>query len=175
MFFKVAIVILLLIVGLFYLWTELRPGGRLAPYVDSPVKQITNLWEQIWGTEKKGLTVRDLNGYEEKTPGAELFVIEGRVYNQSRFTKKFVKVRVVIFDQTHAKVFEKEATCGRVLSRGDLKRLPRDLLEAGTLKPLSEGETAVPSGKTSPFMVIFRDLPSQAKEFQVEIVAAPNA
>lgn len=78
LFFKVVIVILLLIVGVFYLWTELRSGGRLAPYVESPVKQITSLWEQIWGTEKEGLTIRDLNGYEEKTPGAELSSSKGR-------------------------------------------------------------------------------------------------
>jgi hypothetical protein len=32
----------------------------------------------------------------------------------------------------------------------------------------------VPPDKATPFMVIFRDLPSQAKEFKVEIVEAPN-
>jgi predicted Zn finger-like uncharacterized protein len=175
LFFMVVIVILLLIVGVFYLWTELRSGGRLAPYVESPVRQITKLWGQLWGTEKEGLTVKDLNGYEEKTTGADFFVIEGRVHNQSRFPKKFVKVRVVIFDQNRSKIIEKEVICGRVLGRGELKRLPRDLLEAAILKPPPEGEMALPSGKTTPFMVIFRDLPSQAKEFEVEIVAAPNA
>jgi hypothetical protein len=33
---------------------------------------------------------------------------------------------------------------------------------------------AVPSGNATPFMVIFKDLPSQAKEFKVEILEAPN-
>jgi len=29
-------------------------------------------------------------------------------------------------------------------------------------------------GKATPFMVIFKDPPSEAKEFKVEIVEAPN-
>jgi hypothetical protein len=173
-FFMMGIVLLLLIGGAFYLWTELKSGGRLARYVEHPVKQFTSLWEQVWGIEKEGLILKDLNGYKEETEDADLFVIEGRVHNQSRFAKKYVKVRVVIFDQTRAKIAEKQAICGRVLGRVELKRLPRDFLERETLKPLSEGEAVLPSGKTSPFMVIFTDLPDQAKQFEVEIVASPN-
>jgi predicted Zn finger-like uncharacterized protein len=173
--FMMVIVLALLIIGAFYLWTALRTGGKLAPYVQYPVRQINNLWGQIWGTEKEGLTVRDLNGYEEKAADADLFIIEGKVNNQSRFTKKFVKVKVVIFDQNRTKIVEREATCGRVFGRGELKRLSRNSIEGEAMRPLPEGETALPSGKTAPFMVIFRDLPSQAKEFEVEIIAAPNA
>jgi hypothetical protein len=31
-----------------------------------------------------------------------------------------------------------------------------------------------PSGKAIPFMIVFKDLPTQAKEFKVEIVEAPS-
>jgi hypothetical protein len=31
-----------------------------------------------------------------------------------------------------------------------------------------------PSGKVVPFMIVFKDLPGQAKEFKVEIVEAPS-
>jgi hypothetical protein len=35
-------------------------------------------------------------------------------------------------------------------------------------------EMIVPSGKEVPFMILFKDLSSQAKEFKVEISDAPN-
>jgi hypothetical protein len=42
------------------------------------------------------------------------------------------------------------------------------------VRPKTENEMIVPPGKTIPFMVIFKNLSSQAKEFQVEIAEAPN-
>jgi len=79
---------------------------------------------KIWGTEKGGLTIDDLTGYEEKVGDMSLFIIEGRVSNQSRFTKKQIKVKVLIFDQDRIKLAEKEAICGRILSRQELKSQP---------------------------------------------------
>jgi len=42
------------------------------------------------------------------------------------------------------------------------------------IKPQTKQEMITPSGKATPFMVIFKDPPSQAKEFKVEILEAPN-
>ncbi len=42
------------------------------------------------------------------------------------------------------------------------------------IKPQTEQEMITPSGKTTPFMVIFKDLPSRAKDFKYEILEAPN-
>ena len=172
--FALVVVIAVLIFGVFYLWTELGSGGRLAPYVQSPLKKVTAFWNQIWGTEREGLIVGDLSGYEEKVGEVSLTVIEGKVINQSKFTKGHVKVRVVIFDQNKAKVAEKETLCGRSAGRGTWKNLPPDFLK-GTLlfEPQSEAEKVVPTGKAIPFTVVFKDLPSDAK-FTVEIVEAPN-
>jgi DNA topoisomerase VI subunit B len=81
----------------------------------------------------------------------------------------------VIFDQDKLKIAEKEAICGRIISRGELKKQPIEFLrEEIVIKPQTEEEMITPSGKSTPFMVIFKDLPSEAKDFKVEIVEAPN-
>jgi len=174
-FFAFFVVLVLLVFGIFYGWSELSSGGRLSPYLEYTVEKITELWNQIWGMEKGDLTVGDLSGYDEKIGETPLFIIEGKVKNQSKFTKKHIKIRVVIFDQDKLKVAEKEAICGRIIRRGELKKQPVEFFKGEmVIKPQTKQEMVTPSGKATPFMVIFKDPPSQAKEFKVEIVEAPN-
>ena len=174
-FFALLVVLVLLFFAVFYLWTELGPGGRLSPYIESPAKEFNELWNQIWGIEKEDLIVGDLSGYEEKIGEIPLFIIEGKVKNQSRFTKKHIKIKVVIFDQDKLKVAEKEAICGRTIGRGELKKQPVGFFKGDmVIKPQTKEEMMVPSGKATAFMVIFKDLPSQAKDFKYEILEAPN-
>jgi predicted Zn finger-like uncharacterized protein len=174
-FLALLIVLMLLIFGIFYLWSELSSGGRLSSYVEYPIKKSSELWNQIWGTEGEDLVVGDLSGYDEKIGDVPLFVIEGKVKNQSKFTKKYIKIKIVIFDQDKIKVAEKEAICGRTIGRGELNQQPaRFFEEEMVVKPQTEEEMVTPPGKAAPFMVIFKDLPSQAKDFKSEIVEAPN-
>jgi hypothetical protein len=174
-FLTLLIVLMLLIFGIFYLWSELSTGGRLSPYVEYPIKKGSELWNKIWGAEREDLVIGDLSGYEEKVGDVPLFVIEGKVKNQSKFTKKYIKVRIVIFDQDKLKVAEKEAICGRTIPRGELNQQPAKFFEEEmVIKPETKEEMVTPPGKAAPFMVIFKDLPSQAKDFKYEIVEAPN-
>ena len=170
----VMIVLVLLIFGLFYVWTEMKSGGKLFPYLSIPIQKIEGFWNNLWGTEKEGLEVGELTGYEEKIGDMPLFVIGGKVSNQSRYTKKQIKVKVVIFDQDKIKIAEKEAVCGRVLSREELRSQPPAFFKGEMVIRPTEKEMIVPSGKAAPFMVVLRDPMNQAKEFKVEIVEAPN-
>ena len=173
--FALVVVIAILIFGLFYLWAEMESGGKLSSYLENPIKKVTQLWEKVWGTEKEGLVVKDLTGYEEKVGEFPLYIIEGKVDNQSQKTKKLIKVKVVIFDQNRMKVTEKETLCGRTIGRGELKNLPSDFFSGEMIiQPKTEKEMIAPSGKAIPFMIVFKDLPTQAKEFKVEIVEAPS-
>ena len=174
-FFALFVVLVILIFGVFYVWTELGSGGKLSPYLESPVKKVTELWNQIWGIEREDLIVEGLNGYEEKIGDVSLFVIEGKVKNQSQYTKKHIKIRVVIFGQDKLKVDQKEAICGHIISREELKKQPLEFFrEEMVIQPETDQKRVTLSGQTTSFMVIFKDPPSQAKEFKVEIVEAPN-
>ena len=169
------IVLVLLVFGFFYVWSELSSGGRLSSYLEYPVKRMTELWNQLWGVEKEDLNVGDLSRYDEQVEGVTLFIIEGKVRNQSRFTKKYIKIRIIIFDENKIKVAEQDAICGRIVVRGELKNQPAEFFEGDMIiKPQTEQEMITPSGKATPFMVIFKDLSSRAKDFKYEILEAPN-
>jgi predicted Zn finger-like uncharacterized protein len=176
LFFALVVVLILLVFGAFYyLWTGVGSAGQLSSYFEYPIEKIAHLWNQVWGTEKRGLTIGDLTGYEEKIGEFSLFIIEGKVNNQSGFTKKHIKVKVAIFDQSKVKVAEKEIVCGRIIGHDEMKTLPANFFVGEiVIRPKTEKEMIAPSGKTIPFMVIFKHLSSQAKEFAVEIVEAPN-
>lgn len=175
MIFALIVILILLVFGVFYVWTELGTKGKLATFFEEPMKKVTALWEQILGVKQEGLTVGDLNRYDEKVGEVTLSVIEGKVSNQSQFARKHIKIKVVIFDQNKDKVTEKETLCGLNLGREGLKNLPPEFFKGEMLiQPQLAKEMIVLSGKDAPFMVLFKDLSSQAKEFKVEISDAPN-
>lgn len=178
MIFALIVILVLLVFGVFYLWTELESKGKLSSltsYLEYSVKKATALWDQIWGVKQENLIVGDLNRYDEKVGEVSLSVIEGKVNNQSQFARKHIKIKVVIFDQNKDKVAEKETLCGLSLGREELKNLPPEFFKGEMLiQPQLAKEMIVPSGKDVPFMVLFKDLSSQAKEFKVEISDAPN-
>jgi hypothetical protein len=178
MIFALIVILVLLVFGVFYLWTELGSKGKLSSltsYLEYSVKKVTALWDQIWGVKQENLIVGDLNRYDEKVGEVALSVIEGKVNNQSQFARKHIKIKVVIFDQNKDKVAEKETLCGLSLGREGLKNLPPEFFKGEMLiQPQLAKEMIVPSGKEVPFMILFKDLSSQAKEFKVEISDAPN-
>ena len=136
---------------------------------------MTELWNQVWGVEKEDLNVGDLSRYDEQVEGLTLFIIEGKVKNQSKFTKKYIKIKITIFDEGKLKVAEQDAICGRVVSREELKNQPAEFFDGDMMiKPETEQEMITPPGKATPFIVIFKDLPSRAKDFKYEILEAPN-
>jgi predicted Zn finger-like uncharacterized protein len=173
--FALVVVLAVLVFGLFYLWTEFGSKGKLSAYLEYPVKEVRALWDQILGVKQDDLIVGDLSRYDEKVGEFSLSVIEGKVRNQSSSAKRYIKIKVVIFDQNKDKVAEKETLCGLNISRGDLKNLPPDFFKGEMLiQPQTAKEMIIPSGKDAPFMVIFKDLSSQAREFKVEISEAPK-
>lgn len=173
-FFILVIILILLVLGLFYAWTEMGAGGKLFPLIETPFKKLSALWDQIWGLEKEGLLVGDLNRYDERIGDTSIFVIEGRVKNQSKYTKKHIKVKVLLFDQNKNIVASQEVVCGRSIGREALRNLlPSLSKEEIAIHPTGK-EKEVPPGKAVPFMVVFKNISEEAKEFKVEIVEAPS-
>jgi hypothetical protein len=56
-----------------------------------------------------------------------------------------------------------------------LKNLPEAFFKGEmVIRPKTEKDMVTPPGKAIPFMVIFKNLSTPAKEFQVEIIESPN-
>ncbi len=169
------IIIVLLGLAYFYFWGDIRSIKKVTDYLETPIKKVTDLWSRILGSEKEGLIIGNLNGYEEKVGEYSIFIIEGKINNQSRHAKRHVKLKISIFDRNKIKVAEKEVICGRILTREELKNLSPEFFKGDmVIKFKSEKESIIQSGKDAPFMAIFKDIPPSATEFSVEIVEAPN-
>jgi len=173
--FLLIIFLVLLVLGGFFLWTEYGSKGTVMTYLEYPVQKVIALWNELLGVKQEGLVVGDLNRYDEKVGDFFLSVIEGKVKNQSQSARKYIKIRVEIFDQHKDKITEKETLCGLNIGLDGLKSLPPEFFKGEMLiQPQQPQGLVIPTGKEAPFMVVFKDLTSQAREFKVEIVEAPN-
>jgi predicted Zn finger-like uncharacterized protein len=173
--FLLIIFLVLLVLGGFFLWTEYGSKGTITTYLEYPVQKVTALWDQLLGVKQEGLVVGDLSRYDEKVGEFFLSVIEGKVKNQSPSARKYIKIRVEIFDQHKDKITEKETFCGLNIGLDGLKSLPPEFFKGEMLiQPQQPQELVIPTGKEAPFMVVFKDLTSQAREFKVDIIEAPN-
>jgi predicted Zn finger-like uncharacterized protein len=173
--FLLIIFLVLLVLGGFFLWTEFGSKETVTTYLEYPVQKAKALWDQMLGVKQEGLVVGDLNRYDEKVGDFFLSVIEGKVKNQSQSARKYIKIRVEIFDQHKDKITEKETLCGLNIGLDGLKSLPPEFFKGEMLiQPQQPKDMVIPTGKEAPFMVVFKDLTSQAREFKVDIIEAPN-
>jgi len=173
--FLLIIFLVLLVLGGFFLWTEYGSKGTVSTYLEYPVQKVIALWDQLLGVKQEGLVVGDLSRYDEKVGEFFLSVIEGKVKNESPSARKYIKIRVEIFDQHKFKITEKETFCGLNIGLDGLKSLPPDFFKGDMLiQPQQQKDMVIPTGKEAPFMVVFRDLTSQAREFKVDIIEAPD-
>jgi predicted Zn finger-like uncharacterized protein len=173
--FLLIIFLVLLVLGGFFLWTEYGSKGTLTTYLEYPVQKVIALWDQLLGVKQEGLVVGDLSRYDEKVGDFFLSVIEGKVKNQSQSARKYIKIRVEIFDQHKDKITEKETLCGLNIGLEGLKTLPLEFFKGEMLiQPQQPQDMIIPAGKEAPFMVVFKDLTSEAREFKVQITEAPN-
>ncbi len=60
-FLALLVVLVIIVFGVFYLWSELGSGGRLSSYLEGPIQRINKFWNEIWGIERGGLIVVGLN------------------------------------------------------------------------------------------------------------------
>lgn len=173
--FLLIIFLVLMVLGGFFLWTEFGSKETVTTYLEYPVQKAKALWDQMLGVKQEGLVVGDLNRYDEKVGDFFLSVIEGKVKNQSQSARKYIKIRVEIFDQHKDKITEKETLCGLNIGLDGLKSLPPEFFKGEMLiQPQQPKDMVIPTGKEVPFMVVFKDLTSQAREFKVDIIEAPN-
>jgi predicted Zn finger-like uncharacterized protein len=173
--FLLIIFLVLLVLGGFFLWTEFGSKEIVTTYLEYPIQKAKALWDQLLGVKQEGLVVGDLNRYDEKVQDFFLSVIEGKVKNQSQSARKYIKIRVEIFDQHKDKIAEKDTLCGLNIGLDGLKSLPPEFFKGEMLiQPQQPNDMVVPTGKEAPFMVVFKDLAGQAREFEVDIIEAPN-
>jgi predicted Zn finger-like uncharacterized protein len=166
--FLLSILLIVVILAAFYYLAQKESS---IPVFESIHEKISNLMG-----EKKDhkLFLIYLRGYEQKLEGGKVYIIQGKVANRSKVTKKYVKLKGVLFDKEGKIVASSIGYCGRTTANKEIKESTFDSLKS-TFNFISPAQAPqVPSQQSLPFTIVFFSPPSDATEFRVEIIEAPS-
>jgi len=113
-----------------------------------------------------------INGkFVENTKAGSLFVITGRVKNESDQTGGFVRIAGNLFTKGEILVKTKRVYCGNELSDIDLANLDPAEINKRLLNPYGDNKinAEIKPGNDIPFMIVFSNLPDDLVNFTVEV------
>ena len=176
----ILLLILLVVIGaLAYLgWQNQEVSMSLlthvGPTLETAVNKVSGLWENAIGFREEDLELSGLQGYEDMIGQHRTYIIRGDVRNKSKRARKYVKLKIVILDQTGNRLREKVIYCGNVFTREELQKLaPAFLTGEEVLQPKRPKDMVLEPNRTLSFMAIFSGLPREGKSFKVEKLEAP--
>jgi len=172
-------ILLIIALGGYYLWSErgmeISLPGNIPSLLKSIPEKLQSIWEDIRGIERGSLTFSDLEGYKDTIGEVPVFVITGKILNETNKTKEHVRIRAILLNDKNKLLDEKQTLCGSYFTKEDLKKLPPRFTRGDfRIRPVPSQMRVAPR-MSVPFIVIFPNMPPDANEFQVEIVEAPNA
>lgn len=146
-----------------YFWFEER----------APVENGEDLARRLKDVTMLG--VRQYNLANDKV--GKVFVIEGKVVNESGEPKELIELEGAIFDKDKKPLAVKRQLAGTQLSLFQLQVLSEKEMESflnNKMEILANNTNVPPNGEV-PFMILFYDPPDNAAEFGVKIVDVKNA
>lgn len=161
-----SILLMVVIFGAFYFWTQRE--ARI-PLVESIYEKVSHL---MGGKRDHKLFLIYLRGYEQKLDGEKVYVIQGRVANRSKETKKYVKLKGLLFNKEGKTLASSTGYCGLAITSKEIRETAYASLKSsfGFISPAKA--PPVPSQQSLPFTIIFFSPPGGATEFRVEIAEA---
>ncbi len=180
-------ILLVIALGGFYLWTEkgmkLSLPGNIPSFLKAIPERLTSVpeklksvWEDIRGKERGSLSFSDLEGYKDTIGEVPVFVITGKILNETNKTKKYVRIKATLLNDKNKVLDEKQTLCGSYFTNEDLKKLPPRFIRGEfKIRPPAPNQMRVAPQMTVPFIVIFPNMSPDAQEFEVEIIEHPNA
>jgi hypothetical protein len=114
------------------------------------------------------LEIEKLEGlFADNEKIGRVFALEGRIKNTSEEPQEIQAIKGVLYNKEGVEVSSHLVSPGRIVSKEDLKTLPReDLLKH--FKDLSAG--FVPPKGTIPVMVVFTEVPPDMVEAEIEVI-----
>ena len=173
--------------GTYYLWSEhgmklSLPGNIPSLFKSIPEKlkfvpeKLQSVWDDIRGIQRGRPSISDLGEYKDTIGKVPVFVITGKVLNNTNETKKYVRIKAILYNDKNEILDEKQTLCGSYFTREELKNLPPRFTRGDfKIRPPMPSQMHVAPGMTIPFIVIFPNISPDVQEYEVEIVDAPNA
>lgn len=129
----------------------------------------------------KGQTTRDMTGQIDLTDlssqfvinqsAGNLFVVRGRAVNNFSGARSTISVRGIIYDATGKAILQQTAFCGNPLDEAALRTLPYAKIEETMNNQFGDSlsNLNIEPGQSIPFTVVFRNIPEQVAEFNIEV------
>jgi predicted Zn finger-like uncharacterized protein len=153
-------------VGYFY-WKEGAAG------LNRIISQLIEPKASVPSTE--AVRLKNLTSFfiVNRTVG-QIFVIDGQAVNGSSQTLSAIAVRGILYNKGGKALLRKTAYCGNPLTKEDLHSLPFGKIEDAMSNQFGDSlsNLNVAGGKTLPFTIVFKNLPSDLSEYTVEVIAS---
>lgn len=162
--------LLLLVLGGGYAWY----GWQQNTY--DPAILIEHLRAQLPGLKKTApqgtVEIRNLTSmFIDNQNAGQLFVINGEVVNRYPDDRSAISVKGVLYNQQGKAVLQQTVFCGNPLDEAALRTLPYSKIEESMNNQFGDAlsNLNLAPNQAIPFTVVFRHLPAQISEFNVEL------
>jgi predicted Zn finger-like uncharacterized protein len=126
--------------------------------------------------EKGSFTITNPKAmFVKNKASGELFVVSANALNGYKGPRTGVEVQVTLFGKNGAELGVKTAYCGSTIEEEQLTTLPYAAIDAELTKEPSDDpleNTPVEAGKTASCLVVFKDVPKQATDYGIEVIAS---
>lgn len=151
-------------------------------YIDIDKIELPPFINEIFKLDTKGqskLTISPYNSsnlrYVINKNEDKICVIEGKLTNNYKDLRKFIKVVGKLLDKDNVVLAESAVFCGNVIADLDLANYTIDEINKKLGNKNGDNDeyaTGVKSGAIIPFMIVFSDLPENMKSFSIEPVSS---
>ena len=125
------------------------------------------------GIDKLRIQAQTIETYYIKSVSAgELFIVKGNINNNYPTARGKILLQVSIFDEQNKIILKKDAYAGNVFSDEELKNMTVEQIDTAMKNVAGKDNKnlKIEPGATIPFMVIFNNLPENAKDLSPELV-----
>jgi predicted Zn finger-like uncharacterized protein len=157
-------------VGIYFYFPDLIPDLGL---LNKPT--VTKTDAKDLGTNKLRIQAQTIESYFVKSDKAgELFVIKGNISNNYSNPRSKILLQVSIFDEQNKVILKKNAYAGNVFTDEELKGISVEQIETAMRNAAGKDNKnlKIEPGTVIPFMVIFNNLPDNAKDFSPDLISS---
>jgi hypothetical protein len=127
------------------------------------------------GIDKLRIQPQSLESYFVKSVNAgELFIVKGNITNNYPTARGKILLQVSIFNSESKVILKKLAYAGNIFSDEELKNLTVEQIDTAmkNIPGKDSKNLKIEAGATIPFMVIYHNLPENAKDFSPDLISS---
>ena len=137
------------------------------------IERFTGQTQQAVQEHKIGITITDTSYVNNRTAG-QLLVVQGSAVNNFPSARSAITIKGVLLDAQGGTLFQQTVYCGNPLDADTLQRETFETLELAMNNQFGDSlsNMNVAAGAAIPFTIVFRNLPDDIANINVEVVTS---